>query len=100
LPTTPCCKTSPIRQSLQTSAGISKGTSGHDCSVPETRLQRQAEAARLQKPLIYAIENREREILLERARLEACAAAGCFSRPGALTRAQRQEDLRRLARAP
>jgi phage head maturation protease len=85
---------------LQTSSGISKGTSGgHSYSAPMSRLQRQAEAARLQRPLIYAFENREREILLERARLEACAAAGCFSRPGALTRAQRQEDLRRLARA-
>jgi hypothetical protein len=61
-------------------------------------LQRQAEAARLGGPVVGAIAAREREILLARAHTEACAIAGAYSRPPSF--ADRQEAVRRLARAP
>jgi hypothetical protein len=67
---------------------------------PVSRLQRQAEAARLDGPVIGAVGARDLEVLLERARLEMCAVVGCYSRPGELTRAQRQQELQQLARGP
>jgi HK97 family phage prohead protease len=86
-------------QETQNSGGMGPGVSA-SYTAPETRLQRQAEAARLGGPVIGAIAAREREVVLERARLEACAAAGCYSRPSDFSRAARQADLLRLARAP
>ena len=91
-------------QSLQTSAGVSKGTSSY---TPLSRAQRQAELLALAGPVVGdggavggavgAAAIRDAEFIRRLAHCQAVAAAG-----GALTRsptrAERQERARRLAR--
>lgn len=88
---------------VQTSAGtaVSTGSDGGR-SAPLSRLERQAEALRLAGPPVMdggavgVARVREYEFALARGHLEAVARAGAFSRD--LSYAERQEEVRRLAR--
>ena len=91
-------------QQTQNSDGMGKGTSGsHDYSVPLTRVERQAEALALQGPIVMdggvvgVAATREAEFIRARGHIEAAARAGAFYRP--LSRAERLEEVRRLARS-
>jgi hypothetical protein len=94
-------------QQAQTSDGMGYGTSGggHSFPAPWSRAERRAAAAALEPPVtvggaagVAAI--REREFLIAHGHAEAVLRAAVSSTPPMTTRAQRQEALRRLARAP